>query len=62
MLVSSHNLPQLAPDTIASHRASEPTGGNKADASQPGIFDSRCAKHQQFAASDQPISFYALVF
>ena len=62
MLMPSHNLPETAPDTIASHRASEPTGGNKSDTRQPGIFDSRRAKHQQFAASNHPISFYALVF
>ena len=45
MLVPSHNLPQTAPDTIASHRASEATGGNKADARQAGILDNRRAKH-----------------
>jgi hypothetical protein len=45
MLVPSHNLPQTPPDTIASHRVSEATGGNKADARQAGIFDKRRAKH-----------------
>jgi hypothetical protein len=45
MLVPSHNLPQTAPDTIASHRASEATGGNKTNARQAGIFDNRRAKH-----------------
>jgi hypothetical protein len=45
MLVPSHNLPQTAPDTIASHRASQATGRNKADARQAGIFDDRRAKN-----------------
>ena len=45
MLVPSHNLPQTAPDAIASHRASEAPGGNKSDARQAGIFYNRCAKH-----------------
>ena len=62
MLVPSHNLPQTAPDTIASHRVSQATRGNKADARQAGILDNRRAKHQQFAASDQAVAFYALVF
>ena len=45
MLVPSHNLPQTAPDKIASHRASEATRGNKANARQAGIIDTRRAKH-----------------
>ena len=45
MLVPSHNLPQTPPDTIASNRVSEATGGNKADARQAGILDNRRAKH-----------------
>ena len=61
MLVPSHDLSQKAPDTIAGHRVSQATGSNKADARQAGILDNRRAKHQQFAASDQTISFYALV-
>ena len=45
MLVPAHNLPQTPPDTIASYRVSEATRGNKADARQAGIIDTRRAKH-----------------
>ena len=62
MLVPAHNLPQTAPDTIASDCASEAARGNKTDARQAGILDSRRAKHQQFAAPHQPVSFYAPEF
>jgi hypothetical protein len=45
MLVPANNLPQTPPDTIASYCASEATRGNKANARQTGIIDTRRAKH-----------------
>jgi hypothetical protein len=62
MLVPTHNLPQTAPDTIADYRASEPTRGNEADATQAGILDCNRAERKQFAAPHHALSFYALVF
>jgi hypothetical protein len=62
MLVPTHNLPQTTADTIASDCPSETARGNKAGARQAGILDSRRAKHQQFAAPHQAVSFYALEF
>jgi hypothetical protein len=62
MLVPAHNLPQTASHTIASYCASEAARGNKTEARQAGILDSRRAKPQQFAAPHQPVSFYALEF
>jgi hypothetical protein len=44
MLVSTHNLPQTAPGTIADYRASEPTRGNETDSTEPGIIDRNCAE------------------
>ena len=62
MLVPAHNLSQTTADTIANDCASEAARGNKTDARQAGILDSRRVKHQQFAAPHQPVSFYALEF
>jgi hypothetical protein len=49
MLMPAHNLSQTTADTIANDCASEAARGNKTDARQAGILDSRRAKHQQFA-------------
>jgi len=62
MLVPADNLPQTAADTIARDCAPEAARGNEADARQAGILDSHRAKHQQFAAAHQAVSFYALIF
>jgi hypothetical protein len=62
MLMPAHNLSQTTADTIANDCASEAARGNKTDARQPGILDSRRAKHQQFAVPHQSVSFYALEF
>lgn len=62
MLMPAHNLSQTTADTIANDCASEAARGNKTDARQAGILDSRRAKHQQFAAPHQPVSFYAPEF
>jgi hypothetical protein len=62
MLMPAHNLSQTTADTIANDCASETARGNKTDARQAGILDSRRAKHQQFAAPHQPVSFYAPEF
>jgi hypothetical protein len=44
MLVPSHNLPQTAPDTITSHRASEATGGDETETTRARILDHRRAE------------------
>jgi hypothetical protein len=62
MLVPADNLPQTAADAIASDCASEAARSNKADARKAGVLDSHSAKHQQFAAHHQAVSFYALIF
>ena len=62
MLMPAHNLSQTTADTIANDCASEAARGNKTDAREAGILDSRRVKHQQFAAPHQPVSFYALEF
>ena len=44
MLVLTHNLTQTAPDTITNYRASHATRRYKADTTQSGILDYRCAE------------------
>lgn len=58
----SHKLPQTAPDTIADHRASERTRGDKPGTAETRILNLHCSKHQQVSAPQQAVSFDALVF
>ena len=62
MLMLTDNLTQTAPNTIANHRDPDLARGDEADATWAGVTDHCRAERQQFAATYQPVSFYALVF